>query len=88
MPEFVNHYGEYDPVKQQMVVTSSRQSLVTSIINVGEFVGALCAFWIGQKLGMRGGLLLACVVVVIGTTLQVADTALGLLITGRLVLGK
>ncbi|CAK7217087.1 hypothetical protein SCUCBS95973_003032 [Sporothrix curviconia] len=87
MDAFADHYGTFDAATGAKIVTSSRQSLVTSIINVGEFVGAVSAFWIGQKIGLRGGLLLACIIVVIGTTLQVADTALGLLIAGRLVLG-
>lgn len=87
MDAFAEHYGTFDAATGTMIVSASRQSLVTSIINVGEFVGAVSAFWIGQSIGLKGGLLLACIIVVIGTTLQVAGTALGLLIAGRLVLG-
>lgn len=87
MDQFVQRYGTYDAQKGQMIISSSRQSLVTSIINAGEFVGALTAFLVCQRIGLRGGLLLACLIVVVGTTLQVAGTHIGLLIAGRLVLG-
>ncbi|KAH8659773.1 sugar transporter [Xylariales sp. PMI_506] len=87
MEKFIQDYGTYDAATGEMVVTASRQSLVTSIINAGEFIGAVCAFWVGQKVGLRGGLLVACCVVVVGCTLQVAGTHIGTMIAGRLVLG-
>lgn len=87
MEQFVQSYGTYDTATGKMVVSASRQSLVTSIINVGEFVGALTASWLGQRAGLRGGLMVACVIVMVGTTLQAAGTGIGLMIAGRLVLG-
>lgn len=88
MDQFVQDYGSLDAATGQKVVSASTQSLVTSIINVGEFVGALTASFISDHAGLRGGLLVACVIVTVGTTLQIAGTDIGLLIAGRLVLGR
>jgi MFS transporter, SP family, sugar:H+ symporter len=88
MDQFVEHYGSYDSATGNNIITASTQSLVTSIINSGEFVGALTASLISDHTGLRGGLLIATVTVAIGTTLQIAGTYIGLLIVGRLVLGK
>lgn len=88
MDEFVQVYGSLDAATGKKVVSASTQSLVTSIINVGEFFGALTASYISERVGLRGGLLVACVIVSIGTTLQIAGALIGPLIAGRLVLGK
>lgn len=84
---FTRNYGHFDPAKGTYVVDPSVLSLVTSIINAGEFVGAVSAFWIGEKLGRRGGLFLSSACVCAGVILQVSGPHEGLLITGRLVLG-
>lgn len=88
MDEFNLHYGSYDAATGKKMVSASTQSLVTSIINAGEFIGAATAFLISERIGLRGGLLASCVIVAIGTTLQVAVPDVGCLIAGRLVLGR
>lgn len=47
-------------------LSSGRDSLVTSILSVGTFVGALCAFPIGDKLGRRYGIMAYLVLFTIG----------------------
>lgn len=88
LPDFQHLYGSYDDKTHSYVVASSVMSLVTSIINVGEFIGALTAFWVGDKAGRKGGLYISSLCVVVGTILQVSSSTESLLITGRLVLGK
>lgn len=87
MEPFIKAYGHYDTTTGGYVLSSSMQSLTTSIINVGEFVGAISSFLIDNKFGRRGGLFVSSAFVVIGAIFQVAADNLGLLITGRLLLG-
>jgi MFS transporter, SP family, sugar:H+ symporter len=87
MQPFIRLYGHYDPTKGIYVLTSRTQSITSSIINAGEFLGAVSSFIIGDKLGRRGGLFVSSTCVIIGTTIQVADTHIGALVAGRLVLG-
>jgi MFS transporter, SP family, sugar:H+ symporter len=87
MKPFLKQYRKYDSATGTYGVSSSVLSLVTSIINAGEFVGAVTAFFVGEKIGRRGGLYLSSICVVIGTLVQVAGSSEGTLIVGRLVLG-
>ncbi|KAJ5459614.1 general substrate transporter [Penicillium daleae] len=87
MEPFIKAYGHYDTTTGGYVLSSSMQSLTTSIINAGEFVGAISSFLIDNKFGRRGGLFVSSAFVVIGAIFQVAADNLGLLITGRLLLG-
>lgn len=88
MEPFDKLYGHYDASKAAYVLSSRVESIVTSIINVGEFVGAVSSFVLGDHLGRRRSLLVALSAVVVGVILQTASTGIGLLIAGRLVLGK
>lgn len=87
MEPFLEIYGHYDTAQGSYVLSSRLESIVTSIINVGELLGALSSYLVGDFLGRRGGLFLAMVAVVIGVIFQVSANNLGLLITGRLILG-
>lgn len=87
MKPFIKAYGHYDITTGGYVLSSSMQSLTTSIINAGEFVGAISSFLIENKVGRRGGLFVSSAFVVAGAIFQVAADNLGLLITGRLLLG-
>jgi MFS transporter, SP family, sugar:H+ symporter len=88
MQPFVSIYGHYDAATGLYVLTSRIQSIITSIINVGEFVGAVSSFIVGDMLGRRTGLLVAMACVVLGTILQMAANLIGVLIAGRLVVGE
>jgi hypothetical protein len=88
MEPFIKAYGHYDTTAGDYVLSSSIQSLTTSIINAGEFVGAISSFLVDNKFGRRGGLFVSSAFVVIGTIFQVAADNMGLLITGRLLLGE
>jgi MFS family permease len=87
MPAFLKIYGYYDPTTDAYIMTPARQSIVTSVINIGEFLGAITSFIVGDTFGRRAGLLISMAAIVVGTIFQMADNVLGLLITGRLVVG-
>ncbi|KFZ20703.1 hypothetical protein V502_03052 [Pseudogymnoascus sp. VKM F-4520 (FW-2644)] len=87
MQPFLSVYGHFDTKSMEYAVSSSTLSLITSIINVGEFVGATSAFWIGNKLGYKHGLYVSSTAVVVGAIFQVAGTVEATLIIGRLFTG-
>lgn len=67
---------------------SEYQSLFASIVQAGEFVGALSASVVGDAVGRRGALQVACVIVSIGAILQLIIVgSIPLLTVGRLILG-
>lgn len=89
MQPFIKGYGgTFDAHSHGYILSARLQSITTSIINVGELVGAGASFIIGDRLGRKGGLLVAMACVVIGTIFQVSYARLGMLIAGRLILGE
>jgi len=87
MQPFIELYGHFDAVQGKYVLASRIESIITSIINVGEFLGAVSSFIVEDRLGRRGGLYVSSTCVIIGTVLQVSHSNIGILIAGRLVLG-
>jgi SP family sugar:H+ symporter-like MFS transporter len=87
MPEFLKDYGSVNSATGKYMLSAGKQSLVTSIINAGEFLGAISSSFIGSKIGRKGGLYVSSVCVVVGVIFQVSAAHEGLLIAGRLVLG-
>ncbi|KAJ5959867.1 general substrate transporter [Penicillium vulpinum] len=87
MEPFIKAYGQYDSATGGYILSSSMQSLTSSIINVGEIVGALSSYLVDDKIGRRGGLFVSSAFVAAGTIFQVAADKLALLIIGRLLLG-
>jgi len=70
------------------MLSSKVLSVVTSIINAGEFVGACSSFYLGDKLGLKKGLYISTFFIAIGVVLQVAGHNEASLICGRLFLGR
>ncbi|OOF99286.1 hypothetical protein ASPCADRAFT_504730 [Aspergillus carbonarius ITEM 5010] len=87
MEPFIKAYGHYDNATGGYILSSSIQSLTTSIINVGELVGAVSSYLVNDRIGRRGGLFVSSTFVVLGVVFQVAADKLALLIVGRLLLG-
>ncbi|KAJ6013841.1 sugar transporter [Penicillium herquei] len=87
MEPFLQDYGSFDNATGAYVLSSSIQSLTTSIINIGEFIGAVSSFMLDDKIGRRGGLFVSSACVLIGVIFQVSAPKIALLIVGRLFLG-
>lgn len=70
------------------VFPSSQKAVVTSIVQAGEFVGALAAGPVGDKLGRRGAFFGAIFFLTLGTILQlIVAGSVPLLGTGRAFVG-
>ncbi|ODQ68522.1 general substrate transporter [Nadsonia fulvescens var. elongata DSM 6958] len=67
--------------------TAGESSLITSILSVGTFAGALSAPLASDTLGRRLGLMIACVIFSVGVLLQTITTGKDLLIAGRVIAG-
>jgi sugar porter (SP) family MFS transporter len=63
------------------------KSLITSILSLGTFVGALSAGTLADVLGRRRSILLSCWVFSAGVAMQTAATTIDLLVVGRVVTG-
>jgi MFS family permease len=63
------------------------KSLIVSILSAGTFFGALFAGSLADWVGRRTTIISGCGVFSIGVALQVASSAIPLLVTGRLVAG-
>lgn len=78
--DLVNHPTGY-------AITSSQQSLVTSILSAGTFFGALAGAYIADWLGRRGGVFLATAVFAFGVSLQTGCHQWAAFIVGRVFAG-
>lgn len=88
MQDWLCTFGSPDPTAAVgCSITSGQQSLVVSILSVGTFVGALLGAPIADHAGRKYGVVIAAVVFMVGVAMQVASTALGLFIGGRVIAG-
>lgn len=79
-------FGEQDQTGKY-VLSTSNDSLVTSILSVGTFTGALLAYPFGDRLGRRWGVIAACGVFCVGVALQTASTTVPVFTVGRVFAG-
>lgn len=67
-------------------ISTSRESLIVSILSAGTFFGALCAAPMGDILGRKWGLIAACAVFCVGVGLQLT-TGIAVFVVGRVLAG-
>ncbi|KAH7466471.1 putative glucose transporter rco-3 [Fusarium oxysporum f. sp. matthiolae] len=97
MPYFIQQYTgiEYDfaagaPVDRSrpFAIPSSDKSLMTSILSLGTFLGAIVAGDLADMLGRRITILMGCGIFSVGVILQIASSGqLAVMVLGRLVAG-
>jgi MFS family permease len=97
MPYFIQQYTgmEYDfaagaPVdaSRSFIIPSSDKSLMTSILSLGTFLGALVAGDCADAVGRRITILIGCAIFASGVVLQIASSGqLAVMTIGRLVAG-
>ncbi|GJN93220.1 hypothetical protein Rhopal_006267-T1 [Rhodotorula paludigena] len=85
---WLSHFGEPtgDP-QTPYELPSGRDSLITSILSAGTFVGALCAYPVGDFLGRRYGIMCFLVLFCIGVACQTGGTDLATFVVGRVFAG-
>lgn len=87
MPDFIDRFGQMDS-SGAMVLSSSRQSIITSLLSAGTFVGALAQAFTSDRFGRRGSILIWSGIFTIGVTIQTATVrSIVQLTIGRFVAG-
>ena len=86
MPYFIQTYGDQRP-DGSYYLPSSTNSLITSILSLGTFFGALSGSLVGDRLGRRYALIVYMVVFFIGVVLQTACKNVGGFAAGRVLAG-
>ncbi|EIW87244.1 general substrate transporter [Coniophora puteana RWD-64-598 SS2] len=86
MPDFQRRFGTV--VDGQPTLSSSRQSIITSLLSAGTFVGSLCQAFTSDSMGRRGSILLWSGIFTIGVIIQTATTySLAQITIGRFIAG-
>lgn len=86
MPAFLEVYGVLGPDGHYKLSTGT-DSLITSILSAGTFVGALAASTVGDWIGRRIGIAIYVCIFSVGVALQTGGNSLGAFAAGRVLAG-
>jgi SP family sugar:H+ symporter-like MFS transporter len=87
MPDFIRRFGELD-ASGNPFLSSSRQSIITSLLSAGTFVGALAQAFTSDRFGRRGSILIWAVIFTVGVAIQTGTNFSIVQITiGRFIAG-
>ncbi|KAJ5817053.1 hypothetical protein N7447_009286 [Penicillium robsamsonii] len=88
MTGFLQVFGYEDPaVPSGWNIAAGPQQIISSFLLLGSFISSLLAGVFSRYLGRRHCVMLGMVILIIGVTVQIVTTSLGLLYFGRLVTG-
>lgn len=96
MPYFIRQYtgkpypassDPNDPEVKAFHLPPSDQSLTTSILSLGTFLGAIIAGDCADFIGRRTTIIAGCLIFIVGGILETASTGLGLMCAGRVICG-
>ncbi|KAM0748324.1 MFS monosaccharide transporter [Meredithblackwellia eburnea MCA 4105] len=86
MAGFLHYFGEIQ-ANGKLGLSSSRDSLITSILSAGTFFGSLLAYFVGDFMGRRWGIIIYLGIFCLGVALQTAGTTLPRFVLGRVFAG-
>ncbi|KAL4248477.1 major facilitator superfamily protein [Pleurotus pulmonarius] len=69
MPDFIDRFGEMQSDGTK-ILTPSRQSIITSLLSAGTFVGAIGQAFTSDRFGRRGSILIWSAIFTIGVAIQ------------------
>ncbi|EKM81722.1 hypothetical protein AGABI1DRAFT_90109 [Agaricus bisporus var. burnettii JB137-S8] len=89
MAPWLERFGDTVDADGLAALSSSRESLVVSILSAGTFFGALLGAPAADYLGRKWGIIFACLVFCFGVALQVGSNSVGisLFVVGRVFAG-
>lgn len=87
MPDFIRRFGQ-EGTDGQYYLSSSRQSIIVSLLSVGTFCGAIAQAFTSDRLGRRGSILFWSAIFTVGVAIQTGTTySLVQLVIGRYIAG-
>ncbi|KAF4623455.1 hypothetical protein D9613_002266 [Agrocybe pediades] len=87
MPDFVRRFGEVDG-NGNFFLSSSRQSIITSLLSAGTFVGALAQAFTSDRFGRRGSILIWSAIFTVGVAVQTGtEFSIVQITVGRFIAG-
>ncbi|KAG9106067.1 hypothetical protein FRC07_008971, partial [Ceratobasidium sp. 392] len=86
MPDWLQTFG-HQAADGTWEIATKEESLIVSILSAGTFFGALLAAPMGDILGRKWGLILACLVFSVGVALQTGTTGVPVFVVGRVFAG-
>ncbi|KAJ7053899.1 general substrate transporter [Mycena amicta] len=87
MPDFIDRFGQVG-ADGKMFLSSSRQSIITSLLSAGTFVGALGQAFTSDSFGRRGSILIWSGIFTIGVAIQTGTArSIAQLTIGRFIAG-
>ncbi|KAK0466200.1 general substrate transporter [Desarmillaria tabescens] len=89
MPDFIRRFGNPDTTKPgEYILDSNRQSIITSLLSAGTFVGALAQAFTSDRFGRRGSILIWAAIFTAGTAIQTGTTtSIAQISIGRFIAG-
>ena len=79
--DFLNTLGLQGPEHTGTIGT------VTAIYDIGCFIGAIIACWVGEKLGRKKTILVGTTIMTIGAIIQISAYSVAQMIVGRIIAG-
>lgn len=87
MPDFIRRFGQ-EGTDGQYILSSSRQSIIVSLLSAGTFCGALAQAFTSDRLGRRGSILFWSAIFTVGVAIQTGTTYSPIqLVIGRYIAG-
>ncbi|QRV92065.1 Sugar (and other) transporter [Ceratobasidium sp. AG-Ba] len=87
MPDFIERFGEMGP-DGNYVLSAHRQSIITSLLSAGTFVGALGQAFSSDRFGRRWSIFIWCAIFTVGVAIQTGtETSIAQISVGRFIAG-
>ena len=84
MPQFLDQFPEINPTSSG---AAFKKGLITALIELGAFLGAMNQGWIADKISRKWSILLAACIFLVGSALQTASVNYGMLAAARFIGG-
>ncbi|EGO55371.1 hypothetical protein NEUTE1DRAFT_85607 [Neurospora tetrasperma FGSC 2508] len=87
MPSFQKHMGEYDPIDPN--ASQTKKGWLTAILELGAWLGTLLSGFMAEVLSRKYGVLVACLVFMLGVVIQATSISGGheTILAGRFITG-